>query len=175
MPREAALMAGKHTDGRSGVSQCCRRRESRRAAVAGRQCSAQMLRYGGAGHFCTATSTDFPCTMRLGNGYSVVMMCRCVWTAVTQLCSAQASLPISRQAQQTCAECLGMLGAVDPARVQVDPHCRRHTQHKQPACPGCGTRPKALGRCTKSCAPSRAAVCLAWPPAPSIGDCLPKA
>ena len=31
----------------------------------------------------------------------------------------QTSQPISRQVQQTCAECLGMLGAVDPARVQV--------------------------------------------------------
>ena len=33
--------------------------------------------------------------------------------------AVQTSQPISRQVQQMCAECLGMLGAVDPARVQV--------------------------------------------------------
>ena len=31
----------------------------------------------------------------------------------------QAATPISRKLQQLCAECLGMLGAVDPSRVQA--------------------------------------------------------
>ena len=33
----------------------------------------------------------------------------------------QAATPITIKMQQLCAECLGLLGAVDPARVQACP------------------------------------------------------
>lgn len=40
-------------------------------------------------------------------------------TGLLKCCDTESSLPVSRQAQQTCAQCLGMLGAIDPARLQV--------------------------------------------------------
>ena len=36
-------------------------------------------------------------------------------------CAVQAATPITIKMQQLCAECLGLLGAVDPARVQACP------------------------------------------------------
>ena len=35
--------------------------------------------------------------------------------------AVQAATPITIEMQQLCAECLGLLGAVDPARVQACP------------------------------------------------------
>ena len=35
--------------------------------------------------------------------------------------AVQAATPITIKMQQLCAECLGLLGAVDPARVQACP------------------------------------------------------
>ena len=41
--------------------------------------------------------------------------------ALLRCCDPEVHNMVSQQAQQACAECLGMLGAVDPARLQVDP------------------------------------------------------
>lgn len=40
-------------------------------------------------------------------------------TGLLKCCDTESSLPVSREAQQTCAQCLGMVGAIDPARLQV--------------------------------------------------------
>ena len=50
-------------------------------------------------------------------------------SALLRCCDPEAHNMVSQQAQQACAECLGMLGAVDPARLQVDlqPHAPRCT------------------------------------------------
>lgn len=41
-------------------------------------------------------------------------------SALLRCCDPEVHNMVSQQAQQACAECLGMLGAVDPARLQVD-------------------------------------------------------
>ena len=41
------------------------------------------------------------------------IICQCIGGAV------QAATPITIKLQQGCAECLGLLGAVDPSRVQA--------------------------------------------------------
>lgn len=44
----------------------------------------------------------------------------------------QAQSASGRKAQQACADCLGILGAVDPARVALDlapPPSLKHSQH----------------------------------------------
>lgn len=42
-------------------------------------------------------------------------------TALLRCCDPEAFNMVTQQVQQACAECLGMLGAVDPARLAVDP------------------------------------------------------
>jgi hypothetical protein len=41
-------------------------------------------------------------------------------SALLKCCEPDVASVVSQQAQQACAECLGMLGAVDPSRLQIE-------------------------------------------------------
>ena len=55
----------------------------------------------------------------VGHNAAQVALLSGLVTGLLKCCDTESSLPVSRQAQQTCAQCLGMLGAIDPARLQV--------------------------------------------------------
>lgn len=55
-----------------------------------------------------------------GGGSSSASLLSRLMGALLKCCDPEVHNMISQQAQQACAECLGMLGAVDPARVAVE-------------------------------------------------------